>query len=119
MQHVWRKVTKEARNLADETLTALAAWLNKIGRPAKTLEVLPRARAIQRQDLFLQYVNALVALQRWSEIKDLLLSEHSVADPSGAAHVPRRRTGPSGLENWRESMSGNALCRLPIPLKNC
>ena len=39
--------------LADETLVALAAWLNKIGRPAKTLEVLPQARAMQRQDLFL------------------------------------------------------------------
>ena len=48
--------------LADETLVALAAWLNKIGRPAKTLEVLPQARASQRQDLFLQYLNALAAL---------------------------------------------------------
>jgi hypothetical protein len=67
--------------LADETLFALAAWLNKIGRPAKTLEVLPEANAIQRQDLFLQYLNALAALQRWSEIKDLLMSEHSVVDP--------------------------------------
>ena len=65
----------------DETLLALATWLNKIGRPAKTLEVLPEARAIQRQDFFLQYVNALVALQRWSEVKDLLMSEHSVVDP--------------------------------------
>jgi len=65
----------------DETLAALAAWLNKIGRPAKTLEVLPEARAIQRQDFFLQYVNALAALQRWSEVKDLLMSEHSVVDP--------------------------------------
>ena len=68
-------------DLADETLLALVTWLNKIGRPAKTLEVLPEARAIQRQDLFLHYVNALAALQRWSEIKDLLLSEHSVVDP--------------------------------------
>ena len=68
-------------DFADETLLALATWLNKIGRPAKTLEVLPEARAIQRQDLFSQYVNALAALQRWSEIKDLLLSEHSVVDP--------------------------------------
>ena len=68
-------------DLADETLLALATWLNKIGRPAKTLEVLPEPRAIQRQDLFLQYVNALVALQRWSEVKDLFLSEHSVVDP--------------------------------------
>ena len=68
-------------DLADETLFALAAWLNKIGRPAKTLEVLPEANAIQRQDLFLQYLNALAALQRWSEVKDLLMSEHSVVDP--------------------------------------
>ena len=68
-------------DLANETLLALAAWLNKIGRPAKTLEVLPEARAIQRQDFFLQYVNALGALQRWSEVKDLLMSEHSVVDP--------------------------------------
>ena len=68
-------------DLADETLVALVAWLNKIGRPAKTLEVLPEARAIQRQDLLLQYVNALAALQRWSEIKDMFLSEHSVVDP--------------------------------------
>jgi len=68
-------------DLADETLLALVAWLNKIGRPAKTLEVLPEARAIQRQDFFLQYVNALAALQRWNEVKDLLMSEHSVVDP--------------------------------------
>ena len=68
-------------DLADETLLALATWLNKIGRPAKTLEVLPAAHATQRQDLFLQYVSALAALQRWSEVKDLFLSEHSVVDP--------------------------------------
>jgi Flp pilus assembly protein TadD len=67
--------------LADETLGALAAWLNNIGRPTKTLEVLPQARAMQRQDLFLHYLNALVALQRWNEIKDLLMSERSPIDP--------------------------------------
>ena len=68
-------------DLADATLLALVTWLNKIGRSAKTLEVLPEARAIQRQDFFLQYVNALAALQRWSQVKDLFLSEHSVVDP--------------------------------------
>src|SRR5438105_15653362 len=64
-----------------ETLVAFGGWLNKIGRPAKTLEVLPQAHAVQRQDLFLLYINALAALQRWSEVKDLLMSEHSVVDP--------------------------------------
>jgi hypothetical protein len=69
------------RNGDDETLAALAGWLNNVGRFAKTLEVLPEARALQRQDLLLQYLNALAALQRWNEIKDLLMSERSVIGP--------------------------------------
>jgi tetratricopeptide (TPR) repeat protein len=68
-------------DLADETLLALTTWLNKVGRPAKVLEVLPEPSAIQRQDIFLQYANALVALQRWTDLKSLFLSEHSVVDP--------------------------------------
>jgi hypothetical protein len=74
----------EVRARQDPPLTdqyALAAWLNKIGRPVKTLEVLPQARAIQRQDLFLHYLNALAALQRWNEIKDLLSSERFPIEP--------------------------------------
>src|SRR5262249_715435 len=67
--------------LADETLIALVEWLNKIGRPAKTLEVLSEERAIQRHDFFLQYVNALLALQRWNAVKDLMLPEYSSVDP--------------------------------------
>ena len=66
---------------ADETLVALATWLNNIGRPAKTLEVLPQERASQRQDLFLQYLSALGGLQRWNEIKDHLMSERFPIEP--------------------------------------
>ena len=66
----------------DETLAALAAWLNKIGRPGKTLEVLPQTHAVLRQDLFLPYLDALAALQRWNEIKDLLRSERFPIDPA-------------------------------------
>jgi hypothetical protein len=65
----------------DETLIALAAWLNKIGRPARTLEVLPQELASHRQEFFLQHLNALAALQRWSDIKDLLLSERFPIEP--------------------------------------
>jgi tetratricopeptide (TPR) repeat protein len=68
-------------DLGDETLLALATWLNSIGRPAKTLEVLPQELASQRQDLFLQYLNALGGLQRWNEIKDLLMSERFPIEP--------------------------------------
>jgi len=75
------QIYEGSAELADETLGALAAWLNKIGRPAKTLEVLPQMRAVQRQDLFLHYLNALAALQRWNEIKNLLISERFPIEP--------------------------------------
>jgi len=69
------------RNGDDETLGALAAWLNKIDRPAKTLEVLPQPLAVQHEILFLHYLNALAALQRWNELKDLLTSERFPFEP--------------------------------------
>jgi hypothetical protein len=69
------------RNGDDETLVALAAWLNNLGRPAKALQLLPTERASRRQDLFLQHLNALAALQRWNEVKDALTSERFPIDP--------------------------------------
>ena len=96
-------------DVADETLLALATWLNKVGRPAKTLEVLPAAHAIQRQDLFLQYVNALAALQRWSEIKDLFLSVNSVIDPMVehmylAVAQARLGSGTGATNEWQRAL---------------
>ena len=65
----------------DETLVALASWLNTLGQPAKVLQLLPTERALRRQDLFLQHLNALAALQRWNEVKDALTSERFPIDP--------------------------------------
>jgi len=72
---------QDGADLANETLLALVTWLNNIGRPAKTLEVLPQELAAQRQELFLQYLNALGGLQRWNEIKDDLMSERFPIEP--------------------------------------
>jgi len=65
----------------DETLVALTAWLNNMGHAAKTLELLPLNRAAQRQDLFLQHINALAALERWKEVKEVLMSERFPLEP--------------------------------------
>jgi hypothetical protein len=65
----------------DETLAALAAWLNGVGRSRKTLELLPLDRAVKRQDLFLQHINALAALERWGEVKEVLGSERFPFEP--------------------------------------
>jgi hypothetical protein len=65
----------------DETLVVLAAWLNGVGRSRKTLELLPLDRAVKRQDLFLQHINALAALERWDEVKEVLRSERFPLEP--------------------------------------
>jgi tetratricopeptide (TPR) repeat protein len=65
----------------DETLAALAAWLNGVGRPQKTLDLLPLDRAVKRQDLFLQHINALAALERWNDVKEILSSERFPLEP--------------------------------------
>ena len=65
----------------DETIAALAAWLNSVARADKTLEVLPLNRALRGRDLFLQHVNALAALERWREVKEILNSERFPLEP--------------------------------------
>jgi hypothetical protein len=65
----------------DETFAPLAAWLNGVGRARKTLELLPLDRAVKRQDLYLQHINALAALERWDEVKEVLTSERFPLEP--------------------------------------
>jgi hypothetical protein len=65
----------------DETLAALAGWLNGMGRSQKTLELLPLDRAVRSQALYLQHINALAALQRWDQVKEVLVSERFPLDP--------------------------------------
>ncbi|HZA38409.1 MAG TPA: hypothetical protein VE486_04655, partial [Candidatus Baltobacteraceae bacterium] len=65
----------------DETLVSLAAWLNSVGRADKTLQALPLERATRRQDLYLRYVDALAALEHWSEVKELLSLERFPLEP--------------------------------------
>ena len=97
----------------DETLAALTAWLNGIGRARKTLELLPLDRAVQRQDLYLQHINALAALGRWDEVKDVLLSQRFPLEPV-AEHMylatARTRLGEavSATNEWQRALEAAA-----------
>ncbi len=97
----------------DETLAALAAWLNGVGRARKTLELLPLDRAAQRQDLFLQHINALAALQRWDDVKETLMSERFPLEPV-AEHMylatARTRLGEavSATNEWQRALEAAA-----------
>ncbi len=60
----------------DETdLAALAAWLYGKGEYDKVLAVLPLARTTGDRTLYLQHLDALAALGRWTEIRGLVQAQ--------------------------------------------
>ena len=65
---------------AAASLVAPATWLDGKGEYQRQLDTIPLERALQSRDLFLQHLDALGALDRWSEIKQLLESEHFPLD---------------------------------------
>ncbi|HJT81485.1 MAG TPA: hypothetical protein VJ719_09840 [Chthoniobacterales bacterium] len=66
----------------DATLVTLSAWLYTRREFENVLKILPLERATLNRDLFIQRVDALAALGRYSELEQMLLSEQSVIDPS-------------------------------------
>src|SRR5882724_9407204 len=64
-----------------DDLLALETWLSGKTEFQKTLETIPLEKALLSRELFLQYVDALGGLGRWSEIKQLLESERYLLDP--------------------------------------
>ena len=68
------------KNADTASLVALATWLDEKGEYQRQLDNIPLERALQSHDLFLLHLNALGALERWSEIKQLLESEHFPLD---------------------------------------
>src|SRR5437588_1560214 len=68
------------KNADAASLVALATWLVEKGEYQRQLDTIPLERALQSRDLFLQHLDALGALDRWSEIKQLLESEHFPLD---------------------------------------
>jgi len=99
----------EFKDVDADSLTALAAWLNSKGEYDKTLETVPLAKALQGRDLFLQHLDALGALGRWSEIKELLGSERFPLDPVVQAMYLARCNAQLGEKtsaenNWKRAL---------------
>ena len=69
------------KDAGPDDLTALATWLNGKGEFQRELGAIPLEKALQARDLFLQHVDALGGLGRWSEIKQLLDRDTFPLDP--------------------------------------
>jgi hypothetical protein len=95
---------------ADATsLATLAMWLNGHGEYQRELETIPLEKARQTRDLFLQDVDALGALGRWGEIKQLLNSEGFPLDPVIQQMYLARCTAQLGEKtaaenNWKRAL---------------
>ncbi|HJT80906.1 MAG TPA: hypothetical protein VJ719_06900 [Chthoniobacterales bacterium] len=70
----------------EETLIALGSWLYSHRRFQTLLEVIPLDRAVQRRELLLEHIDALAALNRLNDVKEILVTEHAVMDPA-AQHM--------------------------------
>jgi tetratricopeptide (TPR) repeat protein len=96
-------------------LASLASWLNSKGEFQKTLDTIQLSRAGQSRDLFVQYLEALAALGRWSDAKELLTSDKFPLDPTlqymYLAHCSGQlREETAAANNWQralESAGGN------------
>jgi Tfp pilus assembly protein PilF len=62
----------------DETLVALGSWLYSHSRFESMLGVLPLERAARRRELLMERIDAMAALGRLAEVKELLLREYPV-----------------------------------------
>src|SRR5205823_9609225 len=59
----------EFKNGDASDLLTLATWLNGKAEFEKTISAIPLEKALQGRELFLQYLDALGGLDRWSELK--------------------------------------------------
>jgi hypothetical protein len=90
-------------------VAVLAEWLNGKNEFQKTLDIIPLEKALQSRELFLRYLDALGALGRWNEIKQLLGSERFPLDPVVQVMYLARCNGQLGEKtaagnNWRRAL---------------
>src|SRR5205085_4723825 len=75
------RASAQFKNRQGSDLFALAAWLNGKGEFQKTLEAIPIEKALTSRELFLQHLDALGGLDRWTEVKQLLENDRYPLDP--------------------------------------
>jgi tetratricopeptide (TPR) repeat protein len=75
------RAVERYRGSDDQTLIALNTWLFAEGRYQTILDIMPLERALQRRELFLQYLDALSGLGRFETARDLLRSERFPLEP--------------------------------------
>jgi tetratricopeptide (TPR) repeat protein len=103
----------EFKNGDASDLLALATWLNSKKEFEKTLEAIPLEKALVSREVFLQYLDALGALERWSEVKEILLSDRYPLDAVAQHMYVARCSAQLGEKaaaenNWQRALEAAA-----------
>jgi hypothetical protein len=73
--HILDAAAAQYQSAAPEVRRQFGLWLNQQGEYERTLAALPQADALQRNDLFLVFLDALASLNRWEALQTLLTRE--------------------------------------------
>lgn len=103
------RAVAEWKDAEPADLATLASWLNSKGEYQRNLDVIPIEKAAKSRDLFLQHVDALGALGRWAEIKQLLESDrYPLEEMSQRMYVARcnAQLGETAAaeNNWQRAL---------------
>jgi len=103
----------EFKNGDASDLLTLATWLNRKAEFEKTISAMPLEKALQSRDLFLQYLDALGGLERWSEVKQLLDGDRFPLDPVVQKMYLARCNAQLGEKtaaenNWQRALEAGA-----------
>lgn len=93
----------------NDSLLALAGWLYRNGEFQRLINAIPLQRALQSRELFLQYVDALGALNRWDDIRKIIEAERFPLDPMIEHMYLARCFAQQGQQNGAENNWQRAL----------
>ena len=108
-EYLQAAVDKYGQAKDDADLAALAAWLYAKGEFDRALAVLPPARAAGDRALYLQYLDTLAALGRWTDIRALIQAKKFPLDPMLAEMFLARCAGQLGEAQVRDARWQAAL----------
>jgi tetratricopeptide (TPR) repeat protein len=96
-----------------DDVAALERWLNSKGEYQRVIDAIPVEQALKGRDAFLQYLDALGALKRWVDIKQLLESERFPLDAFMARMYVARCNAQLGEKtaaenNWQRAIEATA-----------
>jgi tetratricopeptide (TPR) repeat protein len=107
-----RGVSRFKNGNVDE-VAALERWLNAKGEYQRVIDAIPVEQALKGREAFLQYLDALGALKRWVDIKQLLESERFPLDAFMARMYVARCNAQLGEKtaaenNWQRAIEATA-----------